>query len=604
MDSRTGISGWRKEEAMDTRVTRKRFLKTAVFGGASMLMTKVGADAATVVVQEPRLDVVIKNGRIIDGTGKPAYAGAVGIRDGRIAEIGDIPDAGARLVIDARGQYVCPGFIDPHAHEEILMLADPVLEKFIRQGVTTLINGNCGHSVTPYRAKTVLEYWWREALISSKRRDMKIDWEGVDGYAKAVHRVGATINSAVLLGYGSIRWGAMKGGFDRPPSESEWKEIERLVASGLEQGAVGMSTGLAYRPCYYATTDECIRVAKILAKHGATYSSHTRPGNRGAAAGDGGLSGGAEAVFIGEKAGCRVQISHYQRTQAAFDLVDGAIKRGLEVAVDIIPQSVSHRRASNRMIEALMVFYPGVFDYSEARLKALLRDPEKKADIVKTVSFFNNNKEQVVIVRALTPKNQPQVGKSVAEIATALGKDPNDVYVDMVLDERDPVVFTFDGNGTRGRGNAGGRGRGRGNDENPVAPEAWTKHARFGPGSDTIPVDVDEPYGWFEHQRRGAFPGYFRQARTAGVPLEESVRNATLLPATQFRLKDRGTLEKGKIADVTVFDPAQFAYPAPPDTDVNDPFTVASGVLHVVVNGTPVLVEGKLNGKKPGKVLI
>jgi N-acyl-D-amino-acid deacylase len=593
---------------MDTRMTRKDFLKTGVFGAASILLTRVGADALTVMAQGRQLDLLIKNGRIADGTGRPAFAGAIGIRDGRIADIGDIPDSSATSVIDASGQYVCPGFIDPHTHEEILMLADPVLEKFVRQGVTTIVNGNCGHSVTPYRAKTVLEYWWREALISRRRRDMNVDWEGVDGYAKAVQHVGATINSAVLLGYGGIRWGAMKSGVDRPPSAAEWKEIERLVASGCEQGAVGMSTGLSYRPCYYATTDECVRVAKILAKYDKTYSSHTRPGNRSASAegsAGGGLTGGEEAVYIGEHAGCRVQISHYQRTQAAFDLVDGAMKRGLEVAVDIIPQSVSHRRASDRMLEALMVFYPGVFDYSVPQLKELLHSDKTKADILKTVSFFNNNKEQVVVVRALTPKNEANVGKSVAEIAKTRGKDPNDLYVEMVLDERNPVIFTFDGNardGGRGRGIASGQGRA--GQENPLPPEFWTKHRRFGPGSDTIPVDVDEPYGWFEDQRRGAFPGYFKQAKTAGVVIEEAVRKATLLPATQFRLKDRGTLEKGKVADVIVFDPERYSYPTPAEGDVNTPFTVASGVAHVVVNGTPVLVDAKLTGKKPGKVLI
>src|SRR5207249_9620400 len=241
------------------------------------------------------------------------------------------------------------------------------------------------------------------------------------------------------------RWGAMKGGFDRPPSDAEWKEIERLVASGCEQGAVGMSTGLAYRPCYYANTDECVRVAKILAKYEKTYSSHTRPVNASGAGPRTGRTGGDEAVFIGERAGCRVQISHYQRTQAAFNLVDGAMKRGLEVAVDIIPQSVSHRRASDRMLEALMVFYPGVFDYSAPQLKELLHSDTTKADILKTVSFFNNDKEQVVVVRALTPKNEANVGKSVAAIARTRGKDPSDVYVEMVLDERNPVIFTFDG---------------------------------------------------------------------------------------------------------------------------------------------------------------
>jgi N-acyl-D-aspartate/D-glutamate deacylase len=585
---------------MQNGISRKDFLKTAAMGGASILLTGLRADA--IDVQGPQVDVLIKGGRVVDGTGKAAFLANVGIRDGRIADIGQIPDTAARTVIDVAGQYVCPGLIDPHAHEEILMVADPVLEKFVRQGVTTLINGNCGHSVTPYHAKTVLEYWYREALISYKRSQMKIDWEGVDGYAKEIARIGATINSAVLLGYGGIRWAAMKAGgsHDRPPTDAEFKEIEKLVNAGLEQGAVGMSTGLAYRPCYYATTEELVRVARILTKHNATYASHTRPGRNEFST----LSGGPEAVAIGEQAKCRVQISHFGgRTQASLDVVTDANKRGLTVLADVIPQSLSHRRASDRMLEALMVFYPGAFDYSRQQLRDLLNS-EKRGEIMKTVQFFTNNKEQVIVVRALTPKNQANVGKSVADIAKAAGKDPNDVYAELILDEANPVVFTFDGNRTAGRGGGEGRGGGRGGAENALPAGAWTKHPQFGPGSDSLPVDMDEPYGWFEHQRRGAFVGYFRQAKENGVTIEEAVRKATSMPAVQFRLKDRGTLEKGKVADVMVFDPEKYTFPSPAQSDPNDPHPMASGVSTVVVNGTVVLQNGALTGKKPGKVLV
>jgi N-acyl-D-amino-acid deacylase len=578
---------------MKTGITRKEFLEAALLGGVSSLLLPdvIGAWQPS---GGPPLDVVVRGGRVIDGTGRPAIDAAVGIRNGVIADIGQIPDNAARRVIDAGGQFVCPGLIDPHAHEEILMLADPVLEKFVRQGVTTLVNGNCGHSVTPYRAKTVLEYWWREALISRKRSQMNVDWDGVDGYAQAVERVGATINSVVLLGYGGIRWGAMRGGHDRPPTPNEWKEIERLVGSGLEQGAVGMSTGLAYRPCFYAKTDELIRVAQILAKHNAVYASHLR----------GGPNGAQEAIEIGEKAGCRVQLSHFRNAKSALDLVSDANRRGIVTCADIIPQSTSHRRASNRMVEALMVFYPGVFDAEEEQLKSLVRNPKTRAEITKTIQFFNNDKNDVVIVRALTSKNQSNVGKSIAQLAKAAGKDPNDYYIEMILDEGNPVVFAFDGDRRESSGQGRGGGRGQQNPADQVPPGFWTTHARFGPGSDSIPVDMDDPYGWYEHQRRGAFPGYFRQARNQNVPLEQAVQRATQLPAEQFRIKDRGIIAKGKVADLMVFSPDTYSYPTPAESDPNDPHPVATGVLHVLVGGVPVLADGKLTGQKPGKVLM
>jgi N-acyl-D-aspartate/D-glutamate deacylase len=259
-----------------------------------------------------------------------------------------------------------------------------------------------------------------------------------------------------------------------------------------------------------------------------------------------------------------------------------------------------------------------VFDYSRPQLKELLQSEKTRAEILKSVQFFNGNKEQVVIVRAMTPRHQADVGKSVAEIAKTVGKDPNDVYVELILDEANPVVFTFDGNrtegrGARGRGEAGtaegGQGRGgegrggRGPAEEILPQGTWTKHPQYGPGSDSLPVDMDEPYGWFEHQRRGAFVGYFKQAKANGVTLEEAVRKATSMPATQFRIKDRGVLEKGRVADVMVFDPDKYSFPSPAESDPNDPHPMASGVSTVVVNGTVVLQDGTLTGKKPGKVI-
>lgn len=577
---------------MTTRITRKQFLKTAALGGASLALG-VPPVLDAWQVGGPPLDLVIRGGRIVDGSGGPAREAALGIRGGRIVEIGNVPSSAATQVIDAKGQYVCPGLIDPHAHEEILMLADPVLEKFVRQGVTTLINGNCGHSVTPYHSRKVLEYWWREALISKKRSQMNIEWEGVDGYAKAVARVGATVNSALLLGYGGIRWGAMRGGFDRPPTPEEYTEIERLVETGVAQGAIGMSTGLAYRPCFYAQTDELIRVAKVLARHGRIYASHLRAGANGA----------LEAVEIGQQAGCRVQLSHFRGgSRAALDLVTDANRRGIAVAADVIPQSTSHRRASNRMLEALMVFYPGAFDYSEAQLRGLVEDPKTRAEILKSVQFFNNNKSDVVIVRALTPRHEALVGRSIADLAKAAGKSPDDYYIDVILDDANPVVFAFDGNRREPR--SPGRGRGQGDPADQLPAGHWTTHPRFGPGSDSIPVDIDEPYGWYEHQRRGAFAGYFKQAKENGVSLEQAVSRATRLPAEHFGIKDRGVLAAGKVADVMVFDPERFTFPTPADSDVNDPFPVASGVSQVIVNGVPVLRDGKLTGQKPGTVIL
>ena len=282
-------------------------------------------------------------------------------------------------------------------------------------------------------------------------------------------------------------------------------------------------------------------------------------------------------------------------------MVTDAHDRGLQVAADVIPSSLSHRRRSDRMLEALMVFYPGAFDYSLDQLKGLLHDDKSRAEILDRVSFFNNNKSQVVIVRAETDKHRANVGKSVAEIARGLNRDPGDLYLEMVLDEQNPVVFTFDGD-VRERRLRGARPDRSG--QQPVAEGYWTRHRLFGPGSDSIPIDKGDPYGWYEQQRRGAFPAYLKLANQNEVPLEEALMKATSLPARQFQLLDRGLISPGKVADLMVFDPTGYGFPTPSEADPNDPFAMATGVHHVIVNGEMVLRDGKLTQNRPGKVLL
>jgi N-acyl-D-aspartate/D-glutamate deacylase len=340
-------------------------------------------------------------------------------------------------------------------------------------------------------------------------------------------------------------------------------------------------------------------VARILARFNATYASHTRFG----AAGD--PTGGREAIAIGERAGCRVQISHFVAASAeALEMVSEARARGLQVAADIIPSSLSHRRRSDRMLEALCVFSPGMFDKSLDELRAYIRSPEGRANAAKSVQFFNTPKEQMVVVRADTARNRGLVGKSVAAIGREQGRDPVDVLAELVLDEQNPVVFTFDGDrrqiaepSPQDLERRYGKGR-------FLARGEWTKHPLFMPGSDTIPIDAADQYGWYEQQRRGAFPAYFEQARSHDVPLEQAVSKATSLAASQFGLNDRGMLVAGRKADIVVFNPAQYKFPSAGDSDPNVPGTVASGVGWVVVNGTIVLDDGKLTGSRPGRVLL
>ena len=579
------------------RIPRRSLLKSFVTAAAAPFLASGQRFASA------PLDLMIRNGRVIDGSGLPAFQGDVGIKGDAIVTLGRLPGANATKVIDAGGLVVAPGFIDPHTHEEVLMLRDAALEKFVRQGVTTIINGNCGHSIAPFPSAKILEYWWREGLISKQTAQQLAEqshWDSLAGYADAVRQCGgASINSALLLGYGGIRWIAMRGGYERPPNGEEWKRIETSLREGLSQGAVGMSTGLSYIPCRYADTDELVRAGKILAQFNATYASHTRFGRPGDP------TGGKEAIEIGERAGCRVQISHFVGASSdALEMVTSARRRGLEVAADIIPSSLSHRRRSDRMLEALFVFYPGLFDKSIEELRAFLVSPEGRTSATKSVQFLNTPKDAMVIVRAETPKNRPLVGKSVAQIGKERQQDSDELLIALILDEQNPVVFTFDGDRRARREPTSEELERRFGKGRFLEPGEWTRHPLCMPGSDSIPVDSGDPYGWYEQQRRGAFPAFLHDARRAGVPLEQAVQKATSLAASQFRLGDRGLLAEGKAADVIVFDPEEYRFPTPAEADPNEPFALARGVRHVVVNGKLVLTDDKMTGVRPGRVLL
>src|SRR6056297_625569 len=199
-------------------------------------------------MSSPTYDLVIKNGFIIDGTGNPGFKADLAIKGEQITEIASQIDKKSQQVIDADGKTVVPGFIDPHVHEEFIALEDGKFEVFLRQGVTTIINGNCGHSVTPGSSQNIFEYMFKNGLVSSLEYYADNNWNSLKGYIDLVKTKGFNINMGILLGHGTIRWTVMGGSKDRAPTEQEYELISEKIKEGLEAGALGMSTGLAYIP--------------------------------------------------------------------------------------------------------------------------------------------------------------------------------------------------------------------------------------------------------------------------------------------------------------------------------------------------------------------
>lgn len=284
-------------------------------------------------------DLLIKNGWIIDGTGISGYFGDLAVRQGKILEISTKLEYPAARVIDASGLIVSPGFIDPHVHGELAVLTSGNFKDFLRQGVTTTVNGNCGHSITPYSSYNILDYMARTGLISSKEKmrlgTLNPPWGDFSGYINIVKTRGHNINMGFLLGHGCLRWSIM-GTKTGIPNFSEEKELVRLIEEGMEQGALGLSTGLAYTPGRFAGTDELIKLSAIIRNYDGIYTTHLRTYL-------GLLAAVKEAIRIGESSGTRVQISHLSPTcPDAFAEILAARNRGLEIGVDTIPKSSGH----------------------------------------------------------------------------------------------------------------------------------------------------------------------------------------------------------------------------------------------------------------------
>lgn len=526
-------------------------------------------------------DLIIKNGFIVDGTGNPGFYGDVGIKEGKICDIRSAIEADAARIIDAKGLILCPGFIDPHVHEELTVLHSGKFEEFLRQGVTTLVNGNCGHSITPYDSDNIYEYMNKNGLISDKAKEenkKKIKpWSNLSEYVEVVKESGSNLNMGFLLGHGTLRWSVMGGSKDRKPTFDENKQILELIEEGMEQGALGISTGLSYIPSKYADIEELKDVARILKKHDGIYTSHIRYYL-------GELQAVKEAIEIGESAGIRVQISHLTPSSPeSFDEILLARERGVEVAVDTIPKSSGHCKRKDRMIQFIISASSELFELGVEGFQEALKTEKGRKIILNNIRF----KDDLILIKTGDPSME---NKSIKQIAKEKGIDPDELILNVL--EKGHENITFWQGGLRRH-------------DFPGIP--FSDNIAFNPlvmvGSDRIFGEIDDPYAWYELFRKGAFPIFFKLNRAKGVRLEEIVRRVTSLPAQQFRLSDRGMVAIGKAADITIIDMDNFNYPSEESIDYTNPLTLAEGVKYTIVNGNVVLDNGDVRETKAGQVL-
>jgi len=527
-------------------------------------------------------DIVIEHGRIIDGTGSPWYSGDIGIRAGRITAIGNLAKAPATRRIDAGGMVVAPGFIDMLGQSELTILVNPRLPSKIFQGITTEITGE-GGSVAPLNdAILAADHVYYDHL------GITADWRTLDQYFARLERQGIGINFATYVGATQVRRMVL-GDADRAPSAAELEQMEDLVREAMTQGAVGVSTSLQYAPAPYASTEELIALASVAGEFGGIYATHLRSeGNTVLQAID-------EAIRIGREAKIPVEIWHLKaagktnwgRMPQIVAKIDSARQSGVDITADTY--------AYPAWFNSMSAFVPPwAHDGGDTKLIERLRDPATRARIRKdmeTPSHAWDNEwqeipgpEAVLLSVVQNPDLRPLQGKRLSAIAEIRHREPIETLLDLLIED---MAYSFVA--VFGMSEA---------DVTMALLQPWTSVDNDSQG--TAPDGVlgrEHP-----HPRAyGTFPRILRKyVREEGkLTLEDAIRKFTSLPAQRMRLTDRGVLKQGMWADVVVFDPATIRDLA----TFEDPNQLSVGMAYVLVNGVPVIADGKATDALPGKVL-
>jgi len=539
-------------------------------------------------------DVLVRGGRVLDGTGAPWRVLDLGIRKGRIAKMGRLARARAGLVIDARGKYVAPGFIDIHTHSDLGILAEPTCECAVRQGVTTHVIGNCGDSPAPiseaYRDLAVRRFTYYAQAT-------QWTWSTYAEYLAFLERQGVGINVAGLVGHGTVRLATM-GFEERPPTKAELRQMKAYVDEAMRAGAFGMSTGLVYPPGCFAATDEIVELAKVVARHGGFYASHIR-GERETI-----VDAVRECIEIGERAGCPVQISHNNpkygaigRHQEIWDLWEAARERGIDVTVD----NDAHTDFGPSLSHALPQWTQKL---TTEELLALLRDPARREELKAEIKedkkpaagyvglLVHEAWDRIFLLRC--PADRSKEGLTIAQLAARRGVDPWTAFFDVIVEERDEAVGLFDY-------------------QDLQEIKATLKHPLVMICSDgwVLPKErrTQEPPPYVPCTY-GEYPGILERfvVRERVLRLEEAIHKMTAMPAARLGLQDRGILREGFWADLVVFDLPRVRDRATnlwPHTYPfeNYPHDFPEGIDWVLVNGQAAVAEGKPTGVLAGRVL-
>jgi N-acyl-D-amino-acid deacylase len=573
-----------------------RLLCAAVAVGTSAVVVRPAAAADGPA--DVRYDLIVRNGTVVDGTGAAGVRGDLAIKDGKLALVGVVPPgAAAAAVIDAAGRVVAPGFIDVHTHVDDDVLKSPAAENFVRDGVTTIVSGNCGGSV----------------------RD-------VAGYFAGVRKRGAGPNVATLYGHNTVLR-AVKGDRKGELTPEQMAKAKGMVRQAMQDGAVGLSTGLIYNPGQFSSTEEIVELAKVAGEFGGVYASHMR------SEGTNILAAIDEAVRVGREAKIRVEISHFKLarsavakvggTPATLGKVEAARAAGLEVWLDQYPYTASSTTISTLLPDAALedgvagarkrLKDPAAFDKVLAEMvhekrKTLGKDGTLAYVVVASCEAMPQYNGKNLVQIALSREAEARAGRQAGELlvpATAPASPATGPAVPAVAPATAPAPATggpslesqcraaleiFKAGGASCVFHSMG----------DAEVEQILRSPLVGIASDSglreFGVGVPHPRGYGTNAR--VLGRYVREKHVVSV--EEAVRKMTSLPAHSFRFEDRGRLAVGLVADVTVFDPATVLDKA----TFEQPHQYPEGITDVIVNGVPVVRNGKLTGALPGKPVL
>jgi N-acyl-D-aspartate/D-glutamate deacylase len=531
------------------------------------------------------LDIKIREAVIVDGSGAPGRVGDVGISGDRIAGEGEVSGT-ARREIDARGLTVTPGFIDIHTHSDFSLLLDGRAESARYQGVTTQVNGNCGISAFPVGPDGVYLGAFESVRL---RESIRPDWVSAEGYFAALETRGVGINTAFFTGHGAVRQAVM-GQSVATPTRSEMEAMKAWVARSMEEGSLGLSTGLTYVPGSAARTEEIAELAAATAPFSGIYATHMR--NYTASI----MDAVEESIAIGRAAGVPVHLSHVTpcppSTGRAGEILD-RLERAAAEGMDVTAETEFYATGSTSMKSLLppwalvggnaaLVDRLGKPDLRERMWREIRQKGSELGGSTKTVLMQYGQWEKLWLGNCTV--NRGLTGKTFEEIGRLRGRSPFEAICDILVEEKGAVSFY-------------------GEDKSNEDIDSLAGGRLCGIGSDGLALATDGPLaGEREHPR--CYGGMAYLIRTMvrerrALSLEKLVEKITAFPARRMRLKDRGLLREGMFADLAIFDAERITDRA----TITDPCRYSEGMRWLFVNGVEVLADGRTTAARAGRVL-